>query len=172
MSEKKRVAPTDPGLPRIEDMPIWANRKQIEELTKLMPERAEVIDALWEAGLLREQADHILKVQRAWVAEHFRVPGAMPLAKAWELHGQSEEMLKQRERDELQRERERDYRIAHRQAGGRLRGDPEMTARDRYQAALDRVAERNLANAEYERSLREESGIERYDREVIWRGSR
>ena len=53
-----------------------------------------------------------------------------------------------------------------------MRGDPEVTVRDKYQAALDRVAERRLADAEYERSLREDSGIERYDREVIWGGRR
>ena len=162
---------------RIEEMPIWANRKQIEELTRLMPERAKEIDALWEAGLLKDQADEMLKVARAWVAEHpqlsTRRVGEVSLAKAWELHGQSEELLKQRERDELQRERERDYRIAHRQAGGRLRGDPEITARERYQAALDRCAERNLANAEYERSLRENyDPIEAYDRNCIWGGRR
>ena len=162
---------------RIEEMPIWANRKQIEELTRLMPERAGEIDALWEAGLLKDQADAVLKVARAWAAEHPKLAtcrvGGLPLAKAWELHGQSEELLKQRERDELQRERERDYRIAHRQAGGRLRGDPEVTVHDRYQAALDRCAERRLANAEYERSLRENyDPIEAYDRGVIWGGRR
>jgi len=121
--------------------PIWANRKQIEELKRLMPERAEAIDALWGEGLTKDQADEVLKVRRAWLAAHptlsVRRVGEVPLAKAWELHGQSEEVLKQRERDELQRERERDYRIAHRQAGGRMRGDPEVTVRDKYQAALD-----------------------------------
>jgi hypothetical protein len=177
MSEKKRVAPTDLGLPRIEDMPVWANRKQIEELKRLMPERAKEIDELWDEGLTREQADEVLKVRRAWLAAHPRLAarrvGEVSLAKAWELHGQSEEVLKQRERDELLRERERDYRIGSRQAGGRLRGDPEMTARDKYQAALDRVAERRLADAEYERSLRENyDPIEAYDRGVIWGGRR
>jgi hypothetical protein len=158
--------------------PIWACRKQIEELKRLMPERAEEIDALWDEGLTSEQADHILAVQRAWLAAHPKLSarrvGEVSLAKAWELHGQSEEMLKQRERDELRQQRERDYRINSRMAGDRLRGDPSaMTAHDRYEAALNRAAERKLADAEYERELRENyDPIEAYDREVIWKGSR
>jgi hypothetical protein len=157
--------------------PIWANRKQIEELKRLIPERAKEIDALWDAGVTKEQAEEVLKVRRAWLAQNptlsARRVGDVPLAKAWELHGQSEEVLKQRERDELQRDRERDYRIGSRQAGGRMRGDPEVTVRDKYQAALDRVAERRLADAEYARSLRENyDPIEAYDRGVIWGGRR
>ena len=96
--------------------PIWANRKQIEELKRLMPERAEAIDELWGEGLTKERADEVLAVRRAWLAQNPRLSarrvGEVSLAKAWALHGQSEEMLKQRERDELQRERERDYRAS------------------------------------------------------------
>ena len=114
---------------RIEEMPIWANRKQIEELTRLMPERAGEIDALWEAGLLKDQADAVLKVARAWAAEHPKLAtrrvGGLPLAKAWELHGQSEELLKQRERDELQPGTRLSHRASAgwREAEGRSRGD-------------------------------------------------
>ena len=173
---KSKVEVTSDGKVRVSG-PIWACRQQIEEMVRLMPERAEEIDALWGAGLLSEQADTVLKVQREWAANHPRLSTRgrqMPLAKAWELHGQSEELLKQRERDELRQQRERDYRTNSRMAGDRLpRDPPSPTLADRYQAALDRVAERNLANAEYERSLRENHDpVERYDREMIWGGRR
>jgi hypothetical protein len=78
---------------------------------------------------------------------------AVSLTQAEALHRQSSEVLAERQEEELQELKERQARA------------------ERYQATLNFWAEQRLFAQEQAERFRE-SGIERFDREVIWRGAR
>jgi hypothetical protein len=131
--------------------PTPANRAQIEEICRLIPEREKEVWQLVHAKphyLTDEQARAILAEARKP-----RLP-AVATGNAERLHAQSEEVLAERQRRELDE----------------LRG--EELRRQRYQDVIDYWHERKLADAAYEQRFRDDAGIEAYDRNVIWRGCR
>jgi hypothetical protein len=137
--------------------PTPANRGQIEEICRLVPERKDEVWSLVWAGLTDEQAQEILAEARKP-----RIAPAAPEA-AERLHAQSAKVLARRQRDELEALKERRHR------------DPVVSAeeqlRQRYQAQLDFWAEQALFAKEQQHRLLD-NPVERYDQDVIWRGTR
>jgi hypothetical protein len=138
---------------------IPANRRNVEELVRLVPERAEVLWQLWHAGKLG-------KVFVEQVLAEARKPRMLPTAsgEAERLHAQSGEVLAHRQREELRRAEalaraRRSERSQHSEAEWELA---------RRQAVIDYWQNQKLAAAENERYFREGEGIEAYDRNVIW----
>jgi hypothetical protein len=150
-------------------MPVPANRNQIEEICRLMPERKEEVWALVYAGLTDEQARMILAEARKP-----RIAPTMPGA-AERLHQQSGEVLAQRQEEELRQLRERRARIGHRTVNARLDSEPVESAeeqfRQRAQAVIDYWGQQRLFAQEQEERFSEDP-IAKYDRDVIWRGYR
>src|SRR5262245_31134490 len=146
-----------------------ANRGQIEEICRLVPERKDEVWELVWAGLTDEQAQEIIAEARK--------PRIAPATQgtAERLHAQSAKVLAQRQRDELEALKERRYREEHRRAGGfRLPCDPKVSAEElrwRYQQVIDFWAEQALFAREQQLRLRD-NPVERWDRQVIWRGQR